>query len=115
MLAAALASAACDNMAKAERLKLIGGWAPAGTACDSAGGVVYDKEGAWAGYDVSGRWRLDGHRLTTWVTEIGGYDKPARKVEKAKPAASTVVSMSQTDLVLKLEDGSARSLKRCRN
>lgn len=92
---------------------LVGGWAPPGQACNGRDEVVYDKEGVWAGYDVSGRWKLDGDRLTTWVTERGGFDEPAHKVSGEKPAAATIVSLSQTDLALRLADGSTRALKRC--
>jgi hypothetical protein len=105
--------AGCDRLPKSRSL-LVGGWAPPGEACDSRDGVVYDKQGVWAGYNVSGRWTLDGRRLTTLVTERGGFDQPARKVSGEKPAAATVLLLSQTDLTLRLPDGSTRMLKRCR-
>jgi hypothetical protein len=103
----------CDRSPETVSL-LVGGWAPPGAACDSRGSVVYDKAGAWAGYDVSGRWTLSGDRLTTEVTERGGYDQPARKVSGEKPSVSRVLSLSQTDLTLRLADGSTQALKRCR-
>ncbi len=103
----------CHRLSESRSL-LVGGWAPPGEACDSRGGVVYDKEGVWAGYDVSGSWKLEGDRLTTWVTERGGFDQPGRKVSGEKPSTATIVSLSPTDLTLRLADGSTQTLKRCR-
>src|SRR5690242_10508405 len=90
----------CDRFPK-NRTLLVGGWAPAGAACDGRSEVVYDKEGVWAGYDVSGRWTLDGRRLTTRVTERGGFDQPARKVGE-RPSTATILGLSPTDLTLRL-------------
>jgi hypothetical protein len=112
MLTAALA-AGCNRDPESIS-PLVGGWAPPGSSCDSRGGVDYDRTGAWAGYDVSGRWKLDGDRLTTWVTERGGYDQPGRKVSGEKPTTATVLSLTPTDLTLRLPDGSTQALKRCR-
>jgi hypothetical protein len=112
ILAAALA-AGCERKSEAGS-PLVGGWAPPGEACDSSGGVVYGKDGAWAGYDVSGRWTLDGDRLTRRVTERGGFDQPGRKVSGEKPVTATILSLSQTELTLRLEDGSTQRLRRCR-
>ena len=114
ILATALASGACDRLASAQAIRMAGGWAPPGQACDSRDGVAYDKAGTWAGYDVSGRWTLRGDRLTTWVEERGGYDQPGRKVSGEKPKVSTVLALSDTDLTLRQADGSTLSLKRCR-
>jgi hypothetical protein len=111
LLSTALLSG-CDRIYDSHS-QLVGGWAPSGAACDSPGGVVYNKEGVWAGYDVSGRWKLDGDRLTTWVTERGGFDEPGRKVSE-KPSTSIILALSQTDLTLRLADGSTQMLKRCR-
>lgn len=110
---AAAAVAGCSRGSQPVTL-LVGGWAPPGAACDSTDGVFYGKEGVWAGYDVVGRWKLDGDRLTTWVTERGGYDRPAHRVTGEKPSTATVQSLSQTDLALRLADGSTKALKRCR-
>jgi hypothetical protein len=77
--------------------------------------VVYAKGGAWAGYDVAGRWKLDGDRLTTRVTERGGFDRPARKVTGERPSTAIVLSLSQTELALRLADGSTQRLRRCRS
>jgi hypothetical protein len=115
LLTATLTLSACDRLANANSLRLVGGWAPPGSPCDSRGGVVYDKGGSWAGYDVSGRWKLRGDRLTTWITERGGYDEPGRTVTGEKPQRSTILSLSRTDLTLRQDDGSTLSLKRCRN
>jgi hypothetical protein len=103
----------CHRLSESQS-PLVGGWAPPGEGCDSPGGVVYNKEGVWAGYDVSGRWTLDGDRLTTQVTERGGSDRPGRKVSGEKPSVSTILALSQTDLTLRLADGSTQRLKRCR-
>jgi hypothetical protein len=113
LLLAAAALAGCGRNAESRRL-LAGGWAPPGQACDSRGGVFYDKGGTWAGYDVSGRWTLEGDRLRTWVDERGGFDQPARKVSGEKPSAATLLSLSQTELTLRLQDGSTQRLQRCR-
>jgi hypothetical protein len=113
LLAAAL-PAGCDGKS-VPRVLLVGGWAPQGGACDSAGGVFYDKEGTWAGYDVVGTWKLSGDRLTTQITERGGYDRPARKVSGEKPTTMTILSLSQTDLTERLADGSTQTLQRCRH
>jgi hypothetical protein len=113
LLLLAMALAGCGQKPKTVSL-LIGGWAPPGATCDSRGGVVYDKTGAWAGYDVSGHWTLDGDRLTTWVDERGGYDQPGRKVSGEKPSKMAVLSLTQSDLTLRLPDGSTQALKRCR-
>jgi hypothetical protein len=102
----------CDRIHDSHSL-LVGKWAPQGAACDSPGLVVYNKEGLWAGDDVSGRWQVDGDRLTTQVAERGGSDEPGRKVSE-KPSISKVLALSQTDLTLQLPDGSTRMLKRCR-
>jgi hypothetical protein len=112
---AALATSACDRLASADMIKMKGGWAPPGQACDSPSGVYYDKAGRWAGYNVAGQWKLRGVRLTTWVTERGGYDQPGRKVRGEKATVFTVLSLSQTDLTLKQDDGSTLTLKRCRS
>lgn len=95
-------------------MRLAGGWSPPGQSCDSRGGVVYDKGGSWAGYDVAGRWTLDGDRLKTWITERGGFDQPAHTVSGDKPSIATIVSLTQTDLTLRREDGSTERLQRCR-
>jgi hypothetical protein len=108
-----MALAGCDQKPRTPS-PLVGGWAPPGAACDSPGGVVYDKSGAWAGYNVAGRWKLDGDKLTTWVDERGGYDRPARKVSGEKPSTMTVLSLTPTDLLLRLADGSTQQLNRCR-
>lgn len=113
LLLAAAGTIGCGRPSEAGS-PLVGGWAPPGQPCDSRDGVVYDKAGVWAGYDVSGRWKLDGDRLTTWVDERGGSDEPGRKVSGEKPATATILSLSQTDLTLRLQDGSTRMLKRCR-
>jgi hypothetical protein len=113
LLLTATVMTGCHRVSES-RSPLVGGWAPPGEACDSRGGVVYDKAGVWAGYNVSGRWKLDGDRLTTWVTERGGYDQPGRKVSGEKPSSATIISLSQTDLTLRLENGSTQTLKRCR-
>jgi len=110
ILAAALTG--CNRNAESRRL-LAGGWAPPGQACDGQGGVFYDKGGSWAGYDVSGRWTLDGRHLRTAVTERGGFDRPARKVTGEKPVRATILSLTQTELALTLEDGSTQRLQRC--
>ena len=105
--------AGCNRSAESRRL-LAGGWAPPGEACDSHGGVFYDKGGSWAGDNVSGRWTLDGDRLTTSVTERGGFDRPASKVSGEPPSTSKILSLSQTGLTLRLADGSTQTLQRCR-
>ena len=112
-LAAAALLGGCDRIHTPDS-RLVGGWAPAGAACGGPGMVVYDKEGLWAGDDVSGRWTVDGDRLTTRVTERGGSDQPGRKVSGEKPSVSTILAVSQTELTLRLPDGSTRTLKRCR-
>ena len=112
LLLTAAVAAGCGRTSEAGS-PLVGGWAPPGASCDSRGGVVYNKEGVWAGYDVSGRWKLDGDRLTTWVDERGGYDQPGRKVSWERPVTATILSLSQTDLSLRLQDGSTQALKRC--
>jgi hypothetical protein len=93
---------------------LVGGWAPAGQSCDSLGGVVYDKGGTWAGYNVAGRWALDGRQLTTRVTERGGFDRPAQKVSWEKPSRTTILMLTETELTLRQRDGSTQTLLRCR-
>lgn len=103
----------CGRSAES-RMRVAGGWAPPGEACDSRDGVFYDKDGSWAGYDVAGRWTLDGDRLRTWITERGGFDRPARKVSGEKPSAATILSLSQDALTLRLQDGSTQRLQRCR-
>jgi hypothetical protein len=113
LFAAATLLAGCDRNPEARRL-LAGGWAPPGQACDSRDGVFYDKGGSWAGYDVSGRWTLNGDRLKTEVTERGGFDRPAVKVSGERPSTATILSLSQTELTLRLADGSTQTLQRCR-
>jgi len=96
------------------RILLTGGWAPPGQACDSHDGVFYDKTGTWAGDNVAGDWALSGDHLTTRVKERGGFDRPARKVTGEKPVSTTILSISRTELVEKLEDGRTLKLQRCR-
>lgn len=105
--------AGCNQNGESRRL-LSGGWAPPGEACDSRGGIFYDKGGSWAGYNVSGRWTLQGDRLTTTVTERGGFDRPGRTVSGEKPVTANVLSLSETDLTLRLPDGSTQALGRCK-
>jgi hypothetical protein len=112
VLAAALL-AGCDGK-PFRRMMLVGGWAPPGQSCDSRDGVVYDRDGSWAGYDVAGRWTLDGKRLRTQVTERGGFDQPAHKVSGERPSFATILTLSQTELTLQLKDGSTQTLQRCR-
>jgi hypothetical protein len=114
LLLATAALAGCGQTSPGVVSPLVGEWAPPGSSCESAGGVAYDKTGEWAGYDVVGTWKLNGNRLTTRVTERGGYDQPARKVSGEKPSTATVVSLSQSDLVLRLPDGSTQRLQRCK-
>jgi hypothetical protein len=95
-------------------MMLVGGWAPAGQACDDRGGVVYDKDGTWAGYNVGGRWTLDGRHLRTEVTERGGFDQPAGKVSGERPSRLTILSLTESELSLRLDDGSTQTLQRCR-
>jgi hypothetical protein len=112
LILATVLLAGCDRNPESRRL-LAGGWAPPGQACDSRGGVFYDKGGSWAGYDVSGRWTLDGDRLKTEVTERGGFDQPGRKVSGEPASTATILSLSQTELTLRLADGSMQTLQRC--
>jgi hypothetical protein len=113
LLVAAAHLVGCDGK-PFRRMMLVGGWAPPGQACDSQGGVFYDRDGSWAGYNVSGRWTLDGRRLRTRVTLRGGFDQPAHKVSGEKPSFATILALSQTALTLRLEDGSTQRLERCR-
>jgi hypothetical protein len=95
-------------------MMLVGGWAPAGQPCDSRGGVYYDRDGSWAGYNVSGRWTMDGRHLRTRVTERGGFDQPAHKASGEKPSHATILSLTESELSLRLDDGSTQTLQRCR-
>ena len=113
LLFAAAGIAACGRDPESRRL-LTGEWAPPGQSCDSSGGMAYDKGGSWAGYNIAGRWTLAGDRLETVVTERGGFDRPAHTVSGEKPSIATILSLTQTDLTLRLADGSTQSLKRCR-
>jgi hypothetical protein len=113
LLLAACLLGGCDGESS-RRMMLVGGWAPPGQPCDSRGGVFYDKGGTWAGYDVAGRWTLDGRQLTTRITERGGFDRPAQKVNGEKPSHATIVSLTETELTLRQRDGSTQTLQRCR-
>ncbi len=113
LLVAAALLAGCQRNS-GSRMLLAGGWAPAGQSCDSRGGVVYDKGGSWAGYNVAGRWTLEGDRLRTEITERGGFDQPAHKVSGERPSTATILSLTEAELTLRLEDGSLQALQRCR-
>lgn len=113
LLAAAILSGCGEKSASPiQRSLLIGRWAPPGATCQIDCGIIYLKDGTWAAYNESGDWTLRGDRLTLRVTERGGTDQPGRTVKDEKPIASTIVSLSKTELVERRDDGKTITLQR---
>lgn len=93
---------------------LVGGWIVAEdssrdrSACEGDSGVIYRADGTFEMLEQSGRWTLDGHTLTTRITES---DDGAAKVGSSETARIEPVGSDEAHL--RYADGEEAVLLRC--
>lgn len=94
--------------------KLVGIWELRGGTCESDNVVTYRANGSFDTYDTSGRWSLNGAKLTSLITKRGDPDERARSIVPAEKHITTIISLTNDSMTERRADGTIHHLRRCR-